>query len=91
MRCSTRAGALAVTTHAHFTYRVDTWTTDGESIVEHVAGTRLRLPPTNSRLQQISHLPYPSGASSVLLRGRAERISATRLQRKRVSQTALVA
>ena len=30
-----------------------------------------------SRLQP--NLPYPSGASSVLLRGRAERISATRL------------
>src|SRR5262245_56502412 len=29
-------------------------------------------------------LPYPSGASSVLLRGRAERISATRVQWKRV-------
>jgi len=23
---------------AHFTFRVDTWTPDGESIVEHVAG-----------------------------------------------------
>src|SRR6516165_11596724 len=31
-----------------------------------------------------ANLPYPSGASSVLLRGRAERISATRLQWKRV-------
>src|SRR6516164_5880196 len=31
-----------------------------------------------------ANVPYPSGASSVLLRGRAERISATRLQWKRV-------
>jgi hypothetical protein len=26
------------TTRTHFTFRVDTWTPDGESIVEHVAG-----------------------------------------------------
>jgi hypothetical protein len=26
------------TTKTHFTFRVDTWTPDGESIVEHVAG-----------------------------------------------------
>jgi hypothetical protein len=26
------------TTSTHFTYRVDTWTPDGEDIVEHVAG-----------------------------------------------------
>jgi hypothetical protein len=26
------------TTRTHFTYRVDTWTPDGENIVEHVAG-----------------------------------------------------
>jgi hypothetical protein len=26
------------TTRTHFTFRVDTWTADGESIVEHVAG-----------------------------------------------------
>jgi hypothetical protein len=26
------------TLRAHFTFRVDTWTPDGESIVEHVAG-----------------------------------------------------
>src|SRR5215510_163637 len=31
-----------------------------------------------------ANLPYPAGASGVLLRGRAERISATRLQWKRV-------
>jgi hypothetical protein len=26
------------TTRTHFTFRVDTWTPDGKSIVEHVAG-----------------------------------------------------
>ena len=26
------------TTRTHFTFRVDTWTPDGESIVEHIAG-----------------------------------------------------
>jgi len=26
------------TTRTHFTIRVDTWTPDGESIVEHIAG-----------------------------------------------------
>jgi hypothetical protein len=26
------------TTRTHFTYRIDTWTPDGESIVEHIAG-----------------------------------------------------
>ena len=25
-------------TRTHFTFRVDTWTPDGESIVEHIAG-----------------------------------------------------
>ena len=27
-----------MTTRTHFAFRVDTWTPDGESIVEHVAG-----------------------------------------------------
>ena len=31
-------GEAAVTTRTHFTFRVDTWTPDGASIVEHVAG-----------------------------------------------------
>jgi hypothetical protein len=38
------------TLRAHFTFRVDTWTPDGESIVEHVAGAsrtiRLHSPPS---------------------------------------------
>jgi hypothetical protein len=31
-------GAMAIKTRTHFTFRVDTWTPDSESIVEHVAG-----------------------------------------------------
>jgi hypothetical protein len=31
-------GAKMTTFRAHFAFRVDTWTPDGESIVEHVAG-----------------------------------------------------
>jgi len=39
-RCHLRLRGLeAMTTlRTHFTFRVDTWTPDGESIVEHVAG-----------------------------------------------------
>ena len=29
---------MAVTRRTHFTFRIDLWTADGESIVEHVAG-----------------------------------------------------
>jgi hypothetical protein len=29
---------MAVTTRTHFAFRVDVWTPDGESIVEHIAG-----------------------------------------------------
>jgi hypothetical protein len=31
-------GRVAVNTRTHFTFRIDTWTPGGESIVEHVAG-----------------------------------------------------
>jgi hypothetical protein len=31
-------GAMAMKTRTHFTFRIDLWTNDGESIVEHVAG-----------------------------------------------------
>ena len=30
--------AMATKTRTHFTFRIDTWTPDGENIVEHVAG-----------------------------------------------------
>jgi len=33
-----RAEEVTVTTRTQFTFRVDTWTPDGESIVKHVAG-----------------------------------------------------
>jgi len=33
-----RERAMAMKMRTHFTFRVDTWTPDGESIVEHVAG-----------------------------------------------------
>ena len=37
-----RKGVAAVTktekTPTHFTFRIDTWTADGENIVEHIAG-----------------------------------------------------
>jgi hypothetical protein len=36
--------ALMTTTRTHFTFRVDTWTPDGENIVEHVAGGLHSLP-----------------------------------------------
>jgi hypothetical protein len=33
-----KRGRRMTTTRYHFTFRVDTWTPDGESIVEHIAG-----------------------------------------------------
>src|SRR5262249_34176976 len=36
-----RTEEVTVTTRTHFTFRVDTWTPDGESIVEHIAGSDL--------------------------------------------------
>jgi hypothetical protein len=38
--CATEVKTMAVT-RTHFTFRVDTWTADGESIVEHVAGVEV--------------------------------------------------
>jgi hypothetical protein len=32
------SGGSMTTTRTHFTFRIDTWTPDGESVVEHVAG-----------------------------------------------------
>ena len=51
------------TTRTHFTFRVDTWTPDGESIVEHVAGIGIEdyslptAPPANAGLAS----PSPCG------------------------------
>jgi hypothetical protein len=46
-----------VTTRTHFTFRIDTWTPDGESIVEHVT----ERPPYRplSTPQEILHAPCP--------------------------------
>src|SRR5215472_4661110 len=55
------------TTRTHFTFRVDTWTPDGESIAEHVAGiedTRLHSLPTR-------RLPTLAWHSHHLTAGRA--------------------
>src|SRR5215469_11960928 len=41
--CATEVKTMAVT-RTHFTFRVDTWTADGESIVEHVAGVEVARP-----------------------------------------------
>jgi hypothetical protein len=50
------------TLRTHFTFRVDTWTPDGESIVEHIAGvedyqvalaTRLRTLAQHPRLRVV--------------------------------------
>jgi hypothetical protein len=38
LRTSAKIPPKMTTTRTHFTFRVDTWTPDGESIVEHVAG-----------------------------------------------------
>src|SRR6516225_10711955 len=41
--CATEVKTMAVI-RTHFTFRVDTWTADGESIVEHVAGVEVARP-----------------------------------------------
>src|SRR5262249_8254871 len=49
------------------------------------AGAEIReRRPTHRSEPVAANVPYPAGASGVLLRGRAERTSTTRLQRKRV-------
>jgi hypothetical protein len=52
------------TTRTHFTFRVDTWTPDGESIAEHVAGiedTRLHSLPTAPPANAGLAFPSPYG------------------------------
>ena len=41
--CATEVKTMAVI-RTHFTFRVDTWTPDGESIVEHVADAITAVP-----------------------------------------------
>jgi hypothetical protein len=52
------------TLRTHFTFRVDTWTSDGESIVEHVAGVedyQVALLPTAQRVNAGPARPSPCG------------------------------
>src|SRR5262249_21977469 len=60
------------TTRTHFTFRVDTWTPDGESIVEHVAGIEdyqvaLRYLPR--RLPTLARHPHHPAAGRASNRG----------------------
>jgi hypothetical protein len=51
-------GAMAMKTRTHFTFRVDTWTPDGESIVEHVAGVeewQEKAPPKRGLKLEVQH------------------------------------
>jgi len=42
--------AEMTTTRTHFTFRIDTWTPDGDSIVEHIAGVEdYQVWPMNDR------------------------------------------
>jgi hypothetical protein len=52
------------TLRTHFTFRVDTWTPDGESIVEHVAGVedyQVALATTARRVNAGLAHPSPCG------------------------------
>jgi hypothetical protein len=52
------------TTRTHFTFRVDTWSPDGESIVEHVAGVedyQVALATIARRVNAGSARPSPCG------------------------------
>ena len=52
------------TTRTHFTFRVDTWTPDGESIVEHVAGVedyQVALATYRAACQRWPGTPSPCG------------------------------
>ena len=48
------------TLRTHFTFRVDTWTPDGESIVEHVAGRLVHVLPQWQPRSGIVHAVFPS-------------------------------
>jgi hypothetical protein len=50
------------TTRTHFTFRIDTWTPDGESIVEHVAGNRTIAVATD-RIMEAGRGAVPEGTS----------------------------
>jgi len=48
------------TTRTHFTFRVDTWTPDGESIVEHVVGVEDYQVAQRRRSQASTRSPLTS-------------------------------
>jgi hypothetical protein len=53
-----------VVTRTHFTFRIDTWTPDGESIVEHVAGVedyQVTLATYRAAVNAGSARPLPCG------------------------------
>jgi len=55
---------MATTFRTHFTFRIDTWTPDGESIVEHVAGMedyQSRSPRSAPHVNAGPALPSPYG------------------------------
>ena len=60
------------TIRTHFTFRVDTWTPDGESIVEHVAGVEdYELDPRHlpRRLRTLARHPHHLAAGCASDRG----------------------
>jgi hypothetical protein len=59
-------------TRTHFTFRVDTWTIDGESIVEHVAGVedyQVALATFTARLRTLAWRPHHHAAGRASDRG----------------------
>jgi len=57
------------TFRTHFTFRVDTWTPDGESIVEHVAGIEDRARYLPRRLRTLARHPHHPAARCASDRG----------------------
>jgi hypothetical protein len=60
-------GAVAMKTRTHFTFRIDMWTANGESIVEHVAGVEdyQVAPPTTPPVNVGPAPPSPCGRARV--------------------------
>jgi hypothetical protein len=55
-------------TRTHFPFRIDMWTANGESIVEHVAGVEdyQVAPPTTPPSPAIGHYPSAGSGLSIL-------------------------
>ena len=61
-----------MTTRTHFTFRIDLWTADGESIVEHVAGVedyQVALATLPRRLRTLARHPQHLAAGRTSDRG----------------------